>query len=174
MLRLGFPSPIGMGEGSGVRAPGERVRGEGVPSLSKTELRNRQSKIASLVATIARAVHYAHQRGLLHRDLKPTNILIDDRSQAHVTDFGLAKLIESDACLSKTGAVLGTPSYMAPEQAAGRIKELTTAADVYSLGAILYELLTGQPPFRAETALDTLRQVCEREPARPHTLNSQV
>jgi len=149
-------------------------RGEGGPSLSKSEIRSRQSKIASLMATVARAVHYAHQRGLLHRDLKPTNILIDDRGQAHVSDFGLAKLIESDAGLSKTGAVLGTPSYMSPDQAAGRIKELTTAADVYSLGAILYELLSGQPPFRAETALETLRQVCERQPARPRALNPQV
>src|SRR5207245_1850983 len=140
----------------------------------KSEIRNRQSKIASLVATVARAVHYAHQRGLLHRDLKPTNILIDDRGQAHVADFGLAKLIESDAGLSKTGAVLGTPSYMAPEQAAGRIKELTTAADTYSLGAILYELLTGQPPFRAETALETLRQVSEQEPEPPHLVAADV
>src|SRR5258708_32535886 len=95
--------------------------GERGPALSKSEIRNRQSKISSLVATIARAVHYAHQRGLLHRDLKPTNILLDDRGQAHVADFGLAKLIDSDAGLSKTGADLGTPRYLAAEQSAGQI-----------------------------------------------------
>lgn len=126
--------------------------------------------IAKLVAQIARAVHFAHQRGILHRDLKPGNILLDTQGEPHVTDFGLAKQLGSSIELTVSGAILGTPDYMAPEQAAGHAREITTAADVWSLGAIFYELLTGQPPFRAATSLATLRAVIEEEPLSPSEL----
>jgi serine/threonine-protein kinase len=131
-------------------------------------------RAAQLVATMARAVHYAHQHGVIHRDLKPHNILFDLEGQPHLTDFGLAKLLERDTGLTVSEAVMGSPAYMAPEQAAGKTKHLTTAADVYSLGAVLYALLTGRPPFLAATPVATLRQVIESEPAKPAQLNKSL
>jgi serine/threonine protein kinase/WD40 repeat protein len=141
---------------------------------------------AKLMSAIARAIHYAHQRGILHRDLKPSNILLDTHGQPHITDFGLAKFVVppsggpapsepakagTTSDLTLTGQVLGTPNYMSPEQAAGDGRQLTTATDVYSLGAVLYFLLTGQPPFHADTPLATLRKVLDEEPVPPRLLS---
>ncbi len=143
-------------------------------SADKSAIRNRQSAIANLLAQVAEAVHYAHQRGILHRDLKPGNILIDAAGSAHVSDFGLAKLVEKDSSLTLSGEVLGTPAYMAPEQAAGRVGEITVAADVYSLGVILYELLTGRPPFARPTPVETLHAVLHEEPPAPRSVDHSV
>src|SRR5437763_9952729 len=121
------------------------------------------------LTAIARAVYHAHQRGILHRDLKPSNILVDPAGTPFVTDFGLAKWVDAERSLTESGALVGTPRYMAPEQAAGR-KDLTVAADVYSLGVVLYERLTGQTPFTGETVLEILRQVRETEPPRPSSI----
>jgi WD40 repeat protein/tRNA A-37 threonylcarbamoyl transferase component Bud32 len=124
---------------------------------------------AALVETVARAVHYAHERGILHRDLKPANVLLDVDGQPYVADFGLARHLTGDSHLTQSGAIVGTPSYMAPEQARAE-KVLTVAADVWALGAILYECLTGRPPFRAATPLDTILAVLEKEPEPPSRL----
>ncbi len=139
------------------------------------DFRGEPRAAATLIAAIARAVHHAHQRGILHRDLKPGNILLDGEGRTpFVSDFGLAKWIGSENRLTIAPSALGTPHYMAPEQALGASAELTTAADVYSLGAILYELLTGQPPFTAETALETLRLVETAAPAPPRLFEPSI
>ncbi len=140
-------------------------------------LRDWQRRIAALIEAVARAVHHAHQRGVLHRDLKPANILVDDHNQPFVTDFGLAKFIESDteqAKQSSSGVFKGTPEYSSPEQAGGHPGDLTTATDIWALGVILYQLLTGQIPFRGETPLALLKQVTDAEPQSPRLLNPAV
>ncbi len=129
---------------------------------------------ARYVRLIARAIHHAHRHGILHRDLKPSNIMLDADDEPHVTDFGLAKRLGGDSGQTRSGAVLGTPSYMAPEQATGRSRDLGPACDIYGLGALLYEAITGRPPFRAESPMDTLMQVMEIEPVPPRLLNPNV
>jgi formylglycine-generating enzyme required for sulfatase activity/tRNA A-37 threonylcarbamoyl transferase component Bud32 len=128
----------------------------------------------ALMEVLARAMHAAHQAGVLHRDLKPDNILLTSDGSPKISDFGLAKRLDAEAGQTATGMIMGTPSYMAPEQAEGKSKEVSVAADVYSLGAILYELLTGRPPFRAATVLDTLFQVKNQDPVPPRQLNPAV
>jgi serine/threonine-protein kinase len=127
-----------------------------------------------IVGAVARAVEHLHQQGIIHRDLKPSNILLDRDAQPYVTDFGLAKLFEPGAEMTATGVIAGTPSYMAPEQASGHFAEVGPAADVYSLGAILYELLTGRPPFSQENRLDVFLDILGREPALLRQLNPKV
>ncbi len=146
------------------------------PSLAQRlrETKFAPREAAALVEKLARAVHYAHQRGVLHRDLKPGNVLLEKSGEPHLTDFGLARLIEQDSTLTHTLAVLGTPAYLAPEQAAGQASSVTTAADVYGLGTIFYELLAGRPPFAGGTSLETVRLVLDTEPARPSASNPTV
>jgi WD40 repeat protein/predicted Ser/Thr protein kinase len=129
---------------------------------------------AALVEQLAHAVHYAHQRGIVHRDLKPSNILLAQEGTPKITDFGLAKRLEGGTSKTRTGDIIGTPSYMAPEQAAGKTKEIGPCTDVYSLGAILYEILTGWPPFEGSSAFDTVYLVMTAEPVRPSQRNARV
>jgi eukaryotic-like serine/threonine-protein kinase len=133
-----------------------------------------EGEAAALVQTLASAVHYMHQRGILHRDLKPNNVLLAADGTPKITDFGLAKLRDADAGITKTHALLGTPNYMPPEQAAGDARNIGVTADVYSLGAILYELLTGRPPFEGTTLLKTLDQVRHQEPVSPRRLRGRM
>ncbi|MHB9081929.1 MAG: serine/threonine-protein kinase [Pirellulaceae bacterium] len=129
---------------------------------------------ARLVMTVAEAVHHAHQNNVIHRDLKPANILLDAHDRPRVTDFGLAKRVTGDCGLTVSGQILGTPSYMSPEQAVGKLDIVGPHSDVYSLGALLYESLTGRPPFRASSSVDTLLQVIDTHPVPPRLLNPQV
>ena len=151
----------------------EYIEGE---SLAQRIARQRLSfdAIVRLLGVVARAVDHLHAQGVVHRDLKPSNILLDRDEQPYVTDFGLAKVFVPGSEATATGVIAGTPSYMAPEQASGRSSEVGPAADIYSLGAILYELLTGEPPFRQENPLDTLLDILGREPRYPRQLNPRV
>lgn len=130
--------------------------------------------VARLVRQIAEAVDFAHKHGIVHRDLKPANILLDKQGIPHITDFGLAKCCDSSANLTRTGQIVGTPGYMAPEQAAGDSKEIGAPADIYAIGGILYFLLTGRPPFRAANVIDTLVQSLESPPVSPLQINPSI
>jgi serine/threonine protein kinase/TolB-like protein/Tfp pilus assembly protein PilF len=131
-------------------------------------------RAVELIAKVARTVHYAHEHGILHRDIKPGNILLDAKGEPHLTDFGLARLVESESTVTRTLEVLGTPSYMAPEQAVGNNAVIGSVTDVYGLGAVLYQLLTGQPPFAGGTTYETIRLLCDTEPRNPRILNPKV
>jgi len=127
-----------------------------------------------LIAKVAHTVHYAHEHGILHRDIKPGNILLDQNGEPHLTDFGLARLVETESTVTRTMEVLGTPSYMAPEQAVGNNEAVGGATDVYGLGAVLYQLLTGQPPFAGGTTYETVKLLLDTEPRQPRALNAKV
>ena len=131
-------------------------------------------RAVELIAKVARTVHYAHEHGILHRDIKPGNILLDAKGEPHLTDFGLARLVESESSVTQTLDVLGTPSYMAPEQAAGGTAKVSKAIDVYGLGAVLYQLLTGNPPFAGGTTYETIKLLLETEPRQPRLLNPKI
>jgi len=140
--------------------------------VRRTPMSLRQA--AELIAKVARTVHYAHEHGILHRDIKPGNILLDAKGEPQLTDFGLARLIESESTVTRTREVLGTPSYMAPEQALGNNAAISSATDVYGLGAVLYQLLTGQPPFAGGTTYETIKLLLDTEPRQPRLLNPKI
>lgn len=148
---------------------------DGTPlAKSVTEQPLPAQKAAEYVRQIAAAIHLAHENGIVHRDLKPSNVLVDGQEHVHITDFGVAKHLGKDEDLTVTGQVLGTPSYMSPEQASARRGEIGRGADIYALGAILYALLTGRPPHRADDALETVQQVMTETPVYPRVLNSGI
>src|SRR5215831_8200345 len=129
---------------------------------------------AELIAKIARTVHYAHEHGILHRDIKPGNILLDRKGEPHLTDFGLARLVETESTVTHTLEVLGTPSYMAPEQAMGNNSAVSSATDVYGLGAVFYQLLTGHPPFAGGATYETIKLLLDTEPKQPRLINAKI
>ena len=140
--------------------------------VRRTPMSIRQA--AELVAKVARTVHYAHEHGILHRDIKPGNILLDPKGEPLLTDFGLARLVEFESTITRTMEVMGTPSYMAPEQAVGNNAAVSSATDVYGLGAVLYQLLTGHPPFAGGTSYETIKLVLDTEPRQPRVLNPKI
>jgi serine/threonine-protein kinase len=149
------------------------IQGRTLQELINTgSIDERQS--VRVVQMIAEAVDFAHQNGVLHRDIKPSNILVDSNGIARLTDFGLAKHTDAGESLTRTGVVLGTPSYMSPEQASGRMGNISPASDVYSLGSVLYHALTGRPPFVAKSTMDMLLQVMEQDPPNPRLLNPKI
>src|SRR5256886_7616190 len=149
------------------------IEGEPLDKVAKREPMS-APRAAQLMAKLGRTVHYAHERGILHRDIKPGNVLLDAEGEPHLTDFGLARLLETESNVTRTTEALGTPSYMAPEQARGKNAELTRAADIYALGAVFYHLLTGQPPFIGRTSYETVQLLLETEPRNPRTLNPKI
>src|SRR5213595_3792978 len=131
-------------------------------------------RAVELIVKLARTVQYAHEHRILHRDIKPGNILLDAKGEPHLTDFGLARLVESESTVTRTMEVLGTPSYMAPEQAVGNNAAISSATDVYGLGAVLYQLLIGQPPFAGGTTYETIKLLLDTEPRQPRLLNPKI
>src|SRR6266704_987233 len=131
-------------------------------------------RTVELIAKVARIVHYAHEHHILHRDIKPGNILLDQKGEPHLTDFGLARLVETESTVTRTMEVLGAPSYMAPEQAVGNNAAVNTVTDIYGLGAVLYQLLTGQPPFAGGVTYETIKLLLDTEPKQPRLLNPKI
>src|SRR5947199_6958773 len=140
--------------------------------IRRTPLSIRQA--AKLIAKVARTVDYAHEHGILHRNIKPGNVLLDRKNEPHLTDFGLARLIETESTVTRTMEVLGTPSYMAPEQAVGNNDAVSSVTDVYGLGAVFYQLLTGQPPFAGGTTYETIKLLLDTAPRQPRLLNPKL
>src|SRR4029450_11392923 len=131
-------------------------------------------RAAELIAKVARTVHYAHEHGILHRDIKPGNILLDAKGEPQLTDFGLARLVETESTVTRTLEVLGTPSFMSPEQAVGNNAAVSNTTDVYGLGAVLYQLLTGQPPFAGGATYEAIKLLLDTEPKQPRLLNPKI
>jgi serine/threonine protein kinase/Flp pilus assembly protein TadD len=149
------------------------VEGGQLDEVSKREPMSMRRAV-ELIAKVARTVHYAHEHSILHRDIKPGNILLDQKGEPHLTDFGLARLVETESTVTRTLEVLGTPSYMAPEQAVGNNAAVGTVSDVYGLGAVLYQLLTGHPPFAGGTTYETIKLLLDTEPRQPRLWNSKI
>src|SRR5207249_3301731 len=149
------------------------VEGGRLDEVAQTEPMSAR-RAAELLVKIARTVQFAHEHGILHRDIKPGNILLDKSCEPHLTDFGLARLVEAESTITGTLEAMGTPSYMAPEQAAGEHAKVGKATDVYGLGAVLYQLLTGQPPFAGGTTYETIRLLRDTEPRPPRLLNPKI